>query len=172
RAKTILVVWVKDFIDSGGVQGVAYHEHRLLPGVRINTKLMPTAPSYSVIFISSKAKMSSMQNPPHPLAHEIGHVLWADAGSGKEFYNSPDDKFGAKNKKKFRSNIEDLFIKRMGLGIPAADVEGLLEGKDHHHLGSNLMNATPDNTGVPPTGLTFVQVGLFRLASELMWSGE
>jgi hypothetical protein len=175
-AKTVVVIWVRDFINTG-VQGQAYHPHRLLPGVQVVTSLIPNnPPNFSVIFISAKATFASASavaaQGPEVFAHELGHVLWADAGSGREMYDDTNNVLTPNNRTVYQQRINSLFIDHLGLDIPANNVRAFLESRDHHHLSNNLMNAFPANTGVVPSALTFEQVGIFRLAPELRWPGE
>ncbi|MDB5921838.1 MAG: hypothetical protein JWN13_774 [Betaproteobacteria bacterium] len=175
-AKTVVVIWVRDFINTG-VEGQAYHPHRLLPGVQVVTSLIPTnPPNFSVVILSAKGTFASgsaaAAQGPEVFAHELGHVLWADAGGGREMYDDKNNNLTAKNKTTYQDRINSLFIDHMGLDIPPQNVKSFLEARDHHHLSNNVMNAFPANTSAAPTALTFEQVGLFRLAPELRWPGE
>jgi hypothetical protein len=88
--KTILLIWVRDMINTGE-QGEASSPLWLLPDVDLLTPLIPkNPPAYAVIFISAMAKMPDLPaghgKSPDPLVHELGHVLGADAGLGLPFY--------------------------------------------------------------------------------------
>jgi len=177
-AKTVIVVWVRDFVNTG-VEGKAHYPHLLLPRNAISPLVPNHTPSdMSFIFISavgSFAKASSTAaNSPEVFGHELGHVLWADAGGGREFYEGtlPGLSFSAAELTTYQNRINALFLDRLGLGVPANTIGSLLEGRDHHHLAKNLMFAFPANSGTASTGLTFLQVGLFRLAPELRWPNE
>ncbi len=163
KPKTILLIWVHDFLNTG-VDGHAHHPGRFLSnaGVTVTSPSIPAAVDFSVIFMNSKGSFK------FGLAHEIGHVLWADVGDGKQFYEDTQNQLTERIRTRYRAAINDVFIKHMGLDIPPANVVNHLNTRDHSPLANNLMNSMPANTGTGDQ-LTFTQVGAFRLAPELRW---
>jgi hypothetical protein len=172
KAKTIGLIWVNSSLGSA-VEGKAHHPHRFITSLNILAELAPShTPDYSFIFMPATASMASASTTggqgPEVLAHELGHVLWADAGAGREWYNNSTNLNDAE-RAAYQQRINNLFINDMGLDVKPDQVAGLLESNDHHHLPNNVMNAFPANTGKVPDAITFLQIGLFRLAPELAW---
>jgi hypothetical protein len=173
KPKTVIVIWVGSAVSTA-VEGKSFHPHRLITAFNLSSGMVPNnTPDVSFIFMPANASMANASatggQGPEVLAHELGHILWADAGAGREWYNDTKH-FNDADRKAYQDRINDLFIKDLGFDVKPADVgKTLLESQDHHHLADNLMNAFAANTGKVPNGLTFVQVGLFRIAKELVW---
>lgn len=169
KPKTVVLIWINSSMGSS-IKGKTFQPFRLLPPQAVSEMLPHNTPDYSFSFMVADAKFGTFtgQQGPGPLAHELGHVLWADPGAGRKWYNSTQ--LSDADRATYQSRINDVFIKELGFDVPPDKIAAqLLESEDHHHLANNIMNPAPDNTPDVPNGLTFIQIALFRRASELIW---